>query len=129
MFTEMHVTYLLHKINQRDPRAMPGDVVAQIAFANNTKLAEVFWPQPVGVLEPGAFADIILLDYFPYTPLTEGNFPWHIIFGVDGSQVTHTIVGGKLLMKDRELLTLDEQAIAARATELAKHVWRRVAEL
>ncbi len=129
MFTEMHVTYLLHKINQRDPRAMPGDTVAQVAFANNTKLAGVFWPQPVGVLEPGAFADIILLDYFPYTPLTEGNFPWHIIFGIDGSQVTHTIVGGKLLMKDRELLTLDEEAIAARATELAKHVWRRVAEL
>ncbi len=129
MFTEMHVAYLLHKINQRDPRAMPGDMVAQIAFTNNTKLAGVFWPQPVGVLEPGAFADIILLDYYPYTPLTDGNFPWHIIFGVDGSQVTHTIVGGKLLMKDRELLTLDEEAIAAEATELAKGVWRRVNEM
>jgi hypothetical protein len=32
-------------------------------------------------------------------------------------------------MKDRELLTLDEQAIAAKATELAKKVWRRVAEM
>jgi putative selenium metabolism protein SsnA len=129
MFTEMHVTYLLHKINQGDPRAMPGDTVAQIAFANNTKLAEVFWPQPVGVLEPGAFADIILLDYAPYTPLTEGNFPWHIIFGIDGSQVTHTIVGGKLLMEDRKLLTLDEEAIAAKATQLVKQVWQRVAQL
>jgi putative selenium metabolism protein SsnA len=129
MFTEMHATYLLHKINQRDPRAMPGDMVAQVAFANNTRLAGVFWPQPVGVLEPGAFADIILLDYYPYTPLTDGNFPWHIIFGVDGSQVTHTIVGGKMLMQDRRLLTLDEKAIAAKANELAKRVWRRVAEL
>jgi putative selenium metabolism protein SsnA len=129
MFTEMHVTYLLHKINAHDPRAMPGDVVSQIAFANNTKLARVFWPQPIGVLEPGAFADIILLDYYPYTPLTDGNFPWHIIFGIDGSQVTHTIVGGRLLMRDRELLTLDEPAIAAQATELAKGVWRRVTEL
>lgn len=129
MFTEMHVTYLLHKINAGDPRAIPGDVVAQIAFANNTKLASVFWPQPVGVLEPGAFADIILLDYYPFTPLTDGNFPWHIIFGMDGSHVTHTIAGGKILMKDRELLTLDEEAIAAKATELAKGVWRRVAAM
>jgi putative selenium metabolism protein SsnA len=129
MFTEMHVTYLLHKINARDPRAMPGDTVAQIAFTNNTELARIFWKQPVGVLEPGALADIILLDYYPYTPLTDGNFPWHIIFGVDGSQVTHTIAGGKLLMKDRELLTLDEEAIAAKADALAKGVWRRVAEL
>jgi len=52
-----------------------------------------------------------------------------VIFGIDGSQVTHTIAGGKLLMKDRELHTLDEETIAARATELAKGVWRRVAEL
>ena len=108
---------------------MPGDMVAQVAFANNTRLAEIFWPQPIGTLEPGAFADIILLDYYPYTPLTDGNFPWHIIFGMDGSQVTHTIVGGKLLMKDRKLLTLDEEAIAAKATRLAIDVWRRVAEL
>lgn len=129
MFTEMHVAYLLHKINTGDPRAMPGDTVAQIAFDNNTKLAGVFWSQPVGVLEPGAFADIILLDYYPYTPITDGNYPWHIIFGIDGTQVTHTIASGKLLMKDRELLTLDEKAIAAKATELAKGVWRRVSEM
>jgi putative selenium metabolism protein SsnA len=129
MFTEIHTAYLLHKINARDPRAMPGDVVAQIAFTNNTKLGRTFWSQPVGVLEPGAFADIILLDYYPYTPITDGNFPWHIVFGIDGSQVTHTIVGGKLLMKDRELLTLDEEAIASQAKELAKRVWRRVAEM
>lgn len=129
MFTEMHATYLLHKINAHDPRAMPGDVVTQIAFANNTKLAGIFWPQPVGVLEPGALADIILLDYYPYTPITDGNFPWHIIFGIDGSQVTHTIAGGQLLMKNRELLTLDEEAIAAKAKGLAKEVWRRVAEM
>ncbi len=129
MFTEMHVAYLLHKINVGDPRAMPGDVVAQIAFANNTRLAGIFWPQPIGVLEPGAFADIILLDYYPYTPLTDGNFPWHIIFGTDGTQVTHTIAGGRLLMKNRELLTLDEEAIAAKAIQCAKDVWRRVAEM
>ena len=129
MFTEMHVAYLLHKIKARDPRAMPGDMLAQIAFANNTRLAGVFWSQPVGVLEPGALADIILLDYHPYTPITQGNYPWHLIFGVDGSQVTHTIASGRLLMKDRQLLTLDEEAIAARASELARGVWRRVADM
>jgi putative selenium metabolism protein SsnA len=129
MFTEIHTAYLLHKINAQDPRAMPGDVVTQIAFTNNTKLSRTFWSQPIGALEPGAFADIILLDYYPYTPITDGNFPWHIVFGIDGSQVTHTIVGGKLLMKDRDLLTLDEEVIASQARELAKRVWRRVAEM
>jgi cytosine/adenosine deaminase-related metal-dependent hydrolase len=129
MFTEMHVAYLVHKINAHDPRAMPGDTVTQIAFDNNTRLAGVFWSKPVGVLSPGALADIILLDYRPYTPITDGNYPWHVIFGMDGSQVTHTLCGGQLLMKDRRLLTLDEEAIAAKATELAKGAWRRVADM
>jgi hypothetical protein len=48
---------------------------------------------------------------------------------MDGSHVTHTIAGGQLLMKDRELLTLDEVAIAAKATELSKSVWKRVWEM
>lgn len=48
---------------------------------------------------------------------------------MDGSHVTHTICGGQMLMKDRQLLTLDEEAIAARAKELAVGIWRRVEEL
>jgi putative selenium metabolism protein SsnA len=129
MFTELHVAYLLHKVHTGDPRTMPGDMLARVAFDNNTQLAGVFWPRPLGVLEPGALADIIFVDYHPYTPITDGNYPWHIVFGIDGTRVTHTMVGGKLLMKDRELLTLDEEAIAAKARELAKGVWRRVAEI
>ena len=126
MFTEMQATYLLHKINAGDPRMMPGDTVMRIAFDNNTRLATVFWPRPVGMLEPGAAADIILLDYYPFTPITDGNFPWHIIFGMDGSRVTHTICDGQMLMKDRQLLTIDEAAVAATAKERAKAVWWRV---
>ncbi len=61
--------------------------------------------------------------------MTAGNLPWHLIFGMDGTHVTHTICAGQLLMKDRELLTLDEQAIAAQAKERAKQVWKRVQEM
>src|SRR5262245_56953514 len=44
-----------------------------------------------GALAPGAFADIIMLDYHPYTPLTDANHAWHLVFGMDGSHVTHTL--------------------------------------
>jgi len=129
MFTEMHVACLVHKLNARDPRAMPGNLVTQMAFAENSRLARLFWDKPLGALESGALADIILLDYHPFTPLTDGNYPWHLIFGMDGSQVTHTICGGQMLMRDRQLLTLDEATISARARELAREVWKRVAEM
>ncbi len=126
MFTEIHTAYLLHRVSKGDPRVMPGDRLMEIAFNNNAIIAGMFFPKPVAALKPGAFADIILLDYVPYTPLTDGNYPWHLVFGMDGSHVTHTIAGGQLLMKDRQLLTLDEVEIAAKATELAKQVWQRV---
>lgn len=129
MFTEIHVAYLLHKVSHGDPRVMPGDRLMEMAFNNNATIAALFFPKPVGALVPGAFADIILLDYVPYTPLTDGNYPWQVIFGMDGSHVTHTIAGGQMLMENRQILTLDEAAIASKAMELAKGVWQRVNDM
>ncbi len=129
MFTEMHVAYLVHKVHRGDPRAMPADQVLRMQFFNNARLATHFFSRPVGELTPGAFADIIFLDYDPPTPLTVDNLPWHIIFGVDGTRVTSTIVGGRFLMRDGELLTLDEEAIMARAREVARQTWERFWEL
>jgi putative selenium metabolism protein SsnA len=126
MFEEMKATYLAHKHNQRNPQAMPGGDVWQMAYDNNAALARVFFPKPVGELSAGAFADIIFLDYAPPTPMSTGNLPWHVLFGVDGAHITHTIASGKVLMKDRQLTTLDEAAIMAKARELAVGVWKRV---
>jgi putative selenium metabolism protein SsnA len=125
MFSEMKAAYMAHKLKNSDPRAMPGDAVMQMAYANNAAVAKLFFPKPVGELTPGAFADIVLLDYEPPTDLNPGNLPWHIIFGVDGANVTDTIASGKVLMRDRQLCSLDEAAIAARARELAPAVWAR----
>jgi putative selenium metabolism protein SsnA len=126
MWEEWKTAYLLHKIHHRDPRRMGGYDVAQMAVYNNAALANIFFPSAtIGQLTPGAFADIIFVDYHPNTPLTTGNLPWHIIFGFQQSMVTTTIVAGKVLMKDRELLTLDEKEIAAKAREIAPKVWER----
>ncbi len=126
MFAEMHVAYLVHKLSKSDPRAMGADQVMRMAFAHNAHTAGLFFPGPLGELSVGALADIILVDYVPTTPLTEDNFPWHIIFGVDGTGVDTTIVGGRVLMHSRELLTLDEEEICARSRELAGKLWRRL---
>lgn len=126
MWEEWKAAYLMHKVVHRDPRRMPGDELAQMAIYNNAALANIFFPQAViGSLVPGAYADLILVDYHPHTPLTPGNLPWHIVFGFHESMVTTTIAAGKVLMKDRELLFLDGEAIAAHARELAPQVWER----
>lgn len=126
MWEEWKAAYLLHKVHHRDPRRMGGYDVQQMAVYNNAALAGVFFPSAtIGQLVPGAFADIIFVDYHPNTPLTAGNLPWHIVFGVQQSMVTTTIVAGKVLMKDRELLTMDEKEIGVKAREIAPKVWER----
>jgi len=58
-----------------------------------------------------------------------GNLPWHILFGFRDGMVTMTMAGGKVLMKDRRLLYLDEAEIAARSREIAAQTWVRVQEM
>lgn len=126
MWEEWKTAYLLHKVWHRDPRRFSGETVVQLGVKNNAALANVFFPEaPIGKLIPGAFADLIFVDYHPHTPLTAGNLPWQIIFGFHESMVTTTIVAGKVLMRDRELLTMDEEALTAQARELAPRVWER----
>ncbi|MCY4526032.1 MAG: hydrolase, partial [Anaerolineaceae bacterium] len=128
MWAEWKAAYLLHKVAGRDPRRAPGDAIARMAALNNAGLARHFFPgSHVGELTPGAVADLILVDYRPFTPLQAGNLPWHVLFGFEASMVTTTIVQGQILMKERQLLTLDERAIAAAARELAPALWQRQA--
>ena len=127
MFAEMKAAYLAHKLAQRDPRASSADLVMRLAYENNARLARVFWPDlRLGELCEGAAADLVFLDYHPTTPLTAENLPWHLIFGIEASAVTGTICAGRVLMRDRRLLTLDEKAITARSRELAAQVWERI---
>jgi putative selenium metabolism protein SsnA len=125
MWEEWKAAYFVHKLHHGDPRRMGGYTVTDMAIYNNAALANTFFPVEVGVLKPGAAADLMFVDYNPPTPLSDGNLPWHIIFGFRDSQVTTTIAAGKILMQDRQLLTLDEKEISAKACELAAQTWKR----
>jgi putative selenium metabolism protein SsnA len=130
MWAEWKTAYLLHKAAHRDPRLASGTDIIQMAIYNNRALAGTLWPNlPLGKLEVGSAADIILVDYHPTTPLSAGNIPWHILFGFESSMVTTTIVGGQILMRDRQILTLDEREITMRSRELAAKTWQRFEQL
>ena len=125
VFEEMRAAYLLHKSARNDPRILPADQLLNIVVRNNAALAQQFFGQPLGRLEPGALADVILVDYDPPTPLSIDNFPWHIIFGFDGRKVDTTIVGGRILMRHRIIPHLDAERIHARSREAARAMWDR----
>jgi cytosine/adenosine deaminase-related metal-dependent hydrolase len=105
---------------------MGADDVLSIQIANNAKIANTIFGWRLGELSKDALADIVILDYFPPTPVTLTNFPWHLMFGISSSNVDTTIINGKVIMRDRKLVGVDEQAVCSKARALAEELWERV---
>jgi hypothetical protein len=66
------------------------------------------------------------MEYFPPTPLNGDTFLGHLGFGLSQATVDTTIVGGRILMEDRQLkIDVDEEAIAGQSRKLAARLWER----
>ena len=97
--------------------------VTDMLFHNNAKIAERTGFPQVGVLKPGAAADVIVMDYRPYTPFSDANIDGHMLFGMTGRQTELTMINGKILYRDRAFVGIDEAAINAHVLESAKKLW------
>lgn len=92
-------------------------------FENNAKICARYFKKPLGVLKPGAAADVIVMDYKPFTPFSAENIDGHMLFGMMGKNCRATIINGKVLYKDREFVGIDEDRINAWTMEQAKKLW------
>jgi putative selenium metabolism protein SsnA len=81
----------------------------------------------LGVLEPGAAADLVRTDYRPATPLTADNLAGHLIFAMGPEFVVDVMIAGRSCLKNRMVVTCDEPAIRARSIEVARGLYQRTA--
>ena len=125
MLTQMRCAYLLHRLDNHDPRVAFMEA-PQMLLKNNADIAERQFGIRVGELAEGRPADLAILDYIPPTPMDENNFLGHLIFGMTDSPVDTTVCRGQILMKNKQILTMDEERLAARARELAPQMWKRL---
>ena len=65
---------------------------------------------------------MVVADYDPPTPLHAGNINSHMLFGLSGSKIVTTMCNGRVLMKDRELLGIDEAKAMADCRQAAKEL-------
>ena len=125
MLTQMRCAYLLHRLANHDPRVAFLEA-PQLLLQNNADICERQFGLRLGELAQGRPADLAIIYYNPPTPMTEANFLGHLIFGFVHARVDTTVCKGKILMKNGEMLTLDEERIAARSRELAPKMWQRL---
>lgn len=125
MLAQMRCAYLLHRLANRDPRVAFAEA-PQLLLQNNAEIARRQFGLQLGALAPGLPADLAILDYQPPTPLTPANFLGHLIFGLVDAVVDTTVCRGVVLMKNKQVLSLDEERITARSRELAPRMWSRL---
>ena len=120
MFKEMTICSFVQKVNAMDPTVLPAEEILRLATIGGAKALR--WDDEIGTLEVGKKADLILVD------IDKPHFaPWNnpvsdLVYSAQGSDVKTTIVNGKLLMKDYEVLTLDVERIMAETERIARNV-------
>ena len=125
MLAQMRCAYLLQRLDNRDPRVAFVEA-PQLLLQNNVEICERQFGIRLGEIAEGSPADLAILDYLPPTPLDETNFLGHLIFGLVDATVDTTVCRGKILMRGKKILSLDEERISARSRELAPGMWRRL---
>ena len=116
---------ILHKHAKGIPSVAWAEPPAML-FENNKTIMERFIKGKVGAIAKDHYADIIIVDYKGPTPVNADTINSHILFGITGRHVDTTIINGRVVMKDRVLLNIDEDALMARSREQAEKLWKRI---
>jgi putative selenium metabolism protein SsnA len=124
MIAQARALYLLQRDTQRDPRVAFGEA-CDMLLKNNRAICDRLFREHRGVLAPGKLADVVVMDYTPFTPFSAANFYGHLLFGLVSAPVRHTICRGRVIVEQGELLHVDERAIRAKAMEHARKLWAR----
>ena len=123
MFAESQGAYWRH----REANVLAGPEPFLRGLAQGAWFAgSCFNERALGRIEPGAPADLVVLDQRPPAPLTAENLPGHWMFGLGARWVRDVVVAGDLVVRDRRLTRVDGDDVAAKAAVEAGRLWERM---
>jgi len=125
MFEAMRFAALLHKVKTGDPRAIPAATALDMATIQGARALGL--EKQVGSLEAGKRADLVVVSVSSarLTPMYDAVS--HLVYAAHGDDVRTVMVNGRVLMRDRKMLTLDEGAVLAEARQWTAKVRAAVA--
>jgi 5-methylthioadenosine/S-adenosylhomocysteine deaminase len=120
MFEAMRFAALLQKVSTMDPRALPAKDVLTLATRGGADALGML--DKIGSLEPGKKADVITvaMDGARQTPMFDAMS--HLVYVSHGDDVRNTIVNGRVLMRDRQVLSLPAADVLRDARAMAERV-------
>jgi 5-methylthioadenosine/S-adenosylhomocysteine deaminase len=125
MFEEMRLAALLAKGIMGDPKAVPSRIALTMATIGGARALHL--DHITGSIEVGKQADLAVVDAdvlhgTPKFELSSDNIYSRLVYAAKSADVRHVLVNGRLLMKDRELLTVDVETITAEVQRIADRV-------
>jgi 5-methylthioadenosine/S-adenosylhomocysteine deaminase len=120
LMEEMDLAAKLQKITKMDPRALDAKSVVEMATIEGAKALHM--EKEIGSLEPGKKADLILISLDEPNAVPMYDVYAQLAYALKGSDVQTVVIGGRIVMRDRKLLTLNEPEILAKAREYGKKV-------
>ncbi len=121
LFDELRDAAMLAKLRERDAEAVPAETAVRMATANGADALGI----DAGRVEAGRKADLAVVDLDAAHLTPRHDLVSHLAYAVRGSDVRHTLCDGDVLMRERELTTLDAEEIRARAAERAASLVER----
>jgi len=113
MIREMRLAALIHKAVSKNPLVVSAEDVIEMATLGGAVAMGI--DDKVGSLEPGKFADIILIDMYNLGLTPPVNPVSNLVYSGNGLSVDTTIVNGKVLMNNKQILTLDVEQVINKA--------------
>ncbi len=123
-FKELSIALVAQRAFSGDPRVMGGDMAERLLYRNNFKIAETFFKR-LGELKRGNIADFIAVDYREATPLNQNNLYSHLTSNFSGN-VDTVVINGKVVLRHRELTTIDQEEVFAKCREHAARLWSMI---
>jgi 5-methylthioadenosine/S-adenosylhomocysteine deaminase len=120
LLEELDLAAKLQKITKMDPRALGAKSVVEMATIEGAKALHM--EKQIGSLEAGKKADIILIGLDEPNAVPMFDIYAQLAYALKGSDVETVVIGGRLVMRDKKLLTLNEPEILAKAREYGKKV-------
>ena len=120
MFEAMRQAAFLHKLQTVDPTVVGAPAAVEMATIGGARVLGL--EKLIGSIEPGKRADLVLVSMRGARQTPMYNPVSHLVYVSKGADVQTTIVNGRVLMRDRRMLTLDEPAVLAEARKMAERV-------
>ena len=126
MWEEMRLAAFLQKVQLMDPEVMPAGTALRMATSGGA--AAIGMGDKIGSLEVGKRADLIQVAFDDVHHIPTFDVVSHLVYVTDEQDVETVVVDGKLLMHNREMLTLHTEKITMEARELAIKIQASLAE-